>query len=455
MQLRILTSQWEPFAGALCARGDVESAGVILAERLDSGTLLARRLLAVPNDGYSIRRIDQLRIDPVMFNRLIREARDRHLSVFTIHTHPGTERPWFSCADDAGDARLMPSLFAQMYGPHGSLVVAGLTRVPVGRAWTAPGTLQPIGIRLVGSTLDVFPATPPTAGKEAWFDRQRLALGEHGNALLRELHVGIVGLGGTGSVVLTQLAHLGVGHLTLLDGDRVEESNVSRILGATRHDAGMGWKVDVAARYVERLGLGTAVRVLRGHLGADVSLTALQGCDAIFSCVDRHTPRALLNRLAYDCAVPVIDVGSAFRVDVGGRVVAGAGRVVVIGPERPCLACWGHLDPTRLRQEAMPREERSQLANEGYIQGADIPQPSVVAFNTTVAGAAVIELLRLVTRFAGADDPPLRLAFDFLTGTVRRNRLASTDACRICRRATSEPPPLPSVTRSHSAAAER
>ncbi len=69
---------------------------------------------------------------------------------------------------------------------------------------------------------------------------------------------------------------------------------------------------------------------------------------------------------------------------------------------------------------------------EGYIEGAEVPQPSVVAFNTAIAGAAVVELMRLVTAFAGADDPPMRLSFDFETGTVRRNRLSQDRGCRIC-----------------------
>jgi hypothetical protein len=41
-------------------------------------------------------------------------------------------------------------------------------------------------------------------------------------------------------------------------------------------------------------------------------------------------------------------------------------------------------------------------------------------------------LLRLVTGFSGVDDPPLRLAFDFESGTVRRNSLAKGSCCRIC-----------------------
>jgi proteasome lid subunit RPN8/RPN11 len=110
MKLRVLESQWAPFVGALCARQEVETAGVILAEQLHGGdVLLAKQLLAVPDNGYAVRRIDQLRIDPVAFNRLIRPARDTGLSVLTIHTHPGSIEPWFSHADDLGDSRLMPS----------------------------------------------------------------------------------------------------------------------------------------------------------------------------------------------------------------------------------------------------------------------------------------------------------------------------------------------------------
>lgn len=432
MKLRILESQWAPFVNALCARRDVETAGIILAERLHGGdALFARHMVTVPDQGYAVRRIDQLRIDPVTINRMIRPARDGGLSVITVHTHPGSNQPWFSAADDTGDSRLMPSLFMQMPGPHGSMVIAGDTRMPTARAWNEAGAKAQVQVRIVGRTLRIA-AVAPGIPDEAWFDRQQLALGAEGQRALQSLHIAIVGLGGTGSVAFVQLAHLGVGRITVIDGDRVERSNVSRILGATTRDAGVAWKVDVAARYADRLGLGTEVTVIRGHLGADVSTADVEGCDIVLSCVDKHLPRALLNRLAYDTAVPMIDMGSAFRVDAAGRVTAGAGRVVIVGPGRRCLGCWGHIDPHRIRVEALPAAERVSQAAEGYVDGADVPQPSVIAFNTTVAGAAVIELLRLVTHYAGADDPPMRLSFDFETGTVRRNVLPSDASCTIC-----------------------
>jgi hypothetical protein len=136
--------------------------------------------------------------------------------------------------------------------------------------------------------------------------------------------------------------------------------------------------------------------------------------------------------MAYECLISVIDSGVAFRVGADGTLIAGAGRVVVIGPERPCLACWGHLDPDRLRIEALSDDDRDGLEEEGYVQGANVRQPSVVSFNTQVAGAAVAELLHLAAGFGECRAVATRLAFDFATGTVKRNRLASRGRCRFC-----------------------
>lgn len=433
MKLRAIESKWKAFTDGLRSRSDVETAGIILAERLKGGeVLLVRDLIEVPEEGYLIRRGDQIRLDPIMLNRLTRPARDAGLSVITVHTHPCTTHAWFSAADDAGDSRLMPSLLSQMTGPHGSMVIAGDTGNGIGRVWTDEGGPFELELRLVGQGLNLAAGDSTDSGDPGWFSRQRLALGEDGQRALRGLHVGIVGLGGTGSIAFTQLAHLDIRRISVVDGDLVEPTNVSRIVGATVHDAGRTWKVDVAARYAAQLGLETEVVSYRGHLGKNVGSEDLEACDVLLSCVDKHLPRAMLNRLSYERGIPLIDMGSAFRVNGSGRITHGAGRVVIVGPQRPCLACWGHIDPNSIRIESLSNENRAREVADGYIAGAEVPQPSVIAFNTMVTGAAVVELLRLVTGFAGIDDPPMRLSFDFESGTVRRNSLSLHRQCRIC-----------------------
>lgn len=105
---------------------------------------------------------------------------------------------------------------------------------------------------------------------------------------------------------------------------------------------------------------------------------------------------------------------------------------MIVGPGRPCLACWGHLDPELLRRESLSPEDRQREIAAGYLDGADEAQPSVIGFNTSVAGAGVVEVMCLATGFAGTEAPPMRMAFSCSEGTVRRNTVQSRLNCTIC-----------------------
>lgn len=432
MKLRIDSALWNKVVDQLLARDDVESAGMFFAEKLDTASepvAVIREGFVLPENAYSVRRLDRLQIDPVAINRLVRPARDRGLSIFTIHTHPGGAEPWFSWADDHGDLRLMPSFEVQIPGvPHGSIVVVPnrSARARVHRR----GEFSDISLMIVGE--HVSSSLAPAAGADETFSRQELALGEAGQARLRQLKVGVVGAGGTGSFAALELAHQGVAEIVVMDGDLVERSNLSRILGARVADIGVTPKVEVVARYVAESGLPVSVVPIAERLLGEAQLRYLRGCDVVFSCVDRHTPRALMNRLAYSALVPVIDMGTAFRVNEAGSIVGDSGRVVVVGPGRPCLGCWGHIDPSALRVEALSESDRQREVAAGYVSGAAVPQPSVIAFNSMVAGAAVVELLRLAAGFGDAAKTIDRLAFSFVQPSVRSNRLDGSTRCRLC-----------------------
>jgi predicted ThiF/HesA family dinucleotide-utilizing enzyme len=431
MKLRIIEELWVSLRAQLFVRSDLETAGLLLVEPVltPAGVVgLVREAFVLPDHAYGVRRRDQISIDPVALNRLTRSARDRGWGVFTIHTHPGASEAWFSQADDFGDSRLMPSLACQMPNvPHGSLVVVENGHV-VARSFAAEGVAHEAQMQVVGRTL--HSPTTVSLRPEPWFARQELALGRSGQSRLRCTRVAVVGLGGIGSVVAMQLAHLGVGELVLIDGDVVEASNLSRIVGARQGDVGTTSKVEIARRYTESLGFAR-VETYPAYLDAGHE-ALLASCDLVFSCVDRQLPRALLNQIAYRHLIPTIDLGTVFRVDETGLMMSDSGRVVVVGPGRPCLSCWGHLDPHALRIESLAAEEREALVREGYIEGAYEAQPSVMAFNTFVAGAGVVEFMRIVTGFAGTQYPPNRLAFSFSEGTVKRNSLVDSGHCRIC-----------------------
>ena len=68
---------------------------------------------------------------------------------------------------------------------------------------------------------------------ETRHSRTALVLGEEGVKKLHQSSVCVFGLGGVGSYCAEALARVGVGKLTLVDKDRVEESNINRQLVAT------------------------------------------------------------------------------------------------------------------------------------------------------------------------------------------------------------------------------
>lgn len=432
--IRFSESQWTTLQSELWARCDVESGAIILAEAMPSAgpaSLAVREIVPVTTDAYRARRADYLEIDPVWMNTQCARARRAGLSILTIHTHLSHGSAWFSWADDQGDRRLMPALVVQMPDhPHGSLNVTrsdALARVFV------HGGFQPARISVAGKRLVVFSPGPGPTSVARSHTRQALALGREGQERLAGIRVGVVGLGGTGSVVTAIIGRLGVRRLVLVDGDRLEESNLSRVLESSRGDVeARALKTLVAARGLRAAAPDATATMVDQPLAGQDDLAALAECDVVFSCVDRLAPRALLNRLAYTSHVPVIDMGSAFRIDAHGRVASQGGKVAVIGPGRPCLWCWGDLDAERIRVEGLDPEARTREAEHGYIAGADEPQPSVVSFNASLAAAAVTEFLRLVTGFAGADAPPQRLNFDFATGTVTRAMARPRRGCRFC-----------------------
>ena len=77
-------------------------------------------------------------------------------------------------------------------------------------------------------------------------------LGPESNSVMAAIEVGIAGLGGGGSHVAQQLAHVGVGTFVPVDHDIVEEKNLNRLVGATAEDAKAGAaKTAVAERMIK------------------------------------------------------------------------------------------------------------------------------------------------------------------------------------------------------------
>jgi hypothetical protein len=389
----------------------VERGWVLTARQAADGALLLGRVLHdVPTQAYLERGPRRLEISSVGFVPAFGSARrDGDLPVF-VHSHPGgSPRP--SVHDDGVDERL--AAFAAQRGMAGyaALVLGGSPAAPrfTGRLIEADGAIHPIDrLRIAGRDLRLMLAEDRSGGQTApIFDRQVRAFGHEGQRLLAALRVGVVGAGGTGSATIEQLARLGVGEVIALDDDAIDQSNLTRIHGATEQDIGT-YKAALAKMRAESFGTGTHVRAIIGSAASRAGVEALRTCDVVFGCTDDHAGRLVLSRLAYHYLTPVIDCGVV--VDTAQDHVRGVvGRVTVMAPAEPCLVCRGQVDPRLAAEEMMDPERRLALAGEGYAEGAQGPAPAVVAFTTAISALAVNELLGRLLGYAESTSTQLLL----------------------------------------------
>jgi hypothetical protein len=254
---------------------------------------------------------------------------------------------------------------------------------------------------------------PPPEADPA-YDRQARLFGDRGQALLATLKVGVIGAGGAGSLLLQWLAHLGVGHLVAVDPDRLETSNLPRVVGSTRWDV-HPWLTDAARpAWVRRLGnrLATskvriAERVARaanpagifepilGDVIDDAVARRLVDCDYLFLAADTMQARAVFNALVHQYLIPGMQVGVKVPVD---RATGDVGTVFTVArpvsPDHGCLWCNGLIDPTRLREEGLSPAERDA---QRYVDDQAVIAPSVITLNAVAAALAADDFLFTVT----------------------------------------------------------
>jgi molybdopterin/thiamine biosynthesis adenylyltransferase len=431
----ISSDDWEEGRNALFTDDGCENAGVFLCglSRSDSQIrLLARRFISVPSALYTERLAYHLEVAPAFYNSIVSRCIKEQLHPVIIHSHPPHGAALYSASDDYGESQLLRVLEDLLPGK----VVASLVATPVavtGRRLATKGFMSLAGIRVVG--LRVEHTSPQgtsmvdrrdVVGEE--FDRQVRAFGPESQRLLHSLHVGIVGLGGTGSIIAEQVVRVGVGRLTIVDNDTLDKTNLSRVLGATRRDVDKP-KVDVAKHHLERSGDASIHAINDSAIRQEV-LMRFRDCDLIFSCVDNDRSRALLNRFAHQYLVPVIDVG--VRLDArSGDVKAAAGRVSVVGSGATCLRCSHHIDPERVRAESLPKAEREKLAAEGYVMGVAEPVPAVISLNATVAGLGATAFLNLFTNLTGGLQPAGQV-YDATSGSVFPVAQVHEGGCDVC-----------------------
>lgn len=226
-------------------------------------------------------------------------------------------------------------------------------------------------------------------------------VGQAGQAKLAAARVLVIGAGGLGCPVLTYLAGAGVGTLGVVDGDRLDASNLHRQTLYDARDIGE-CKVDLAVRRIAALNPAVAVQTYAEPLHAGNIVEVFGQYDLVVECTDDLGSRYLSNDAAILTGTPLI-LASVYQYE-------GQLQVITAKPGDPCLRClW-------------PQEPAAGTAGSCVESGVLGPVPGVLG------SMQAIEALKLLLDLPRPADHALMLV-NLLDGTSQRLPI---DAARGC-----------------------
>lgn len=130
-------------------------------------------------------------------------------------------------------------------------------------------------------------------------------IGETGMRRLRAARVCVVGAGGLGSPALIYLVGAGVGHLTVVDDDRVEIHNLQRQVLHGTADVGRR-KVDSAAERLRALDPAVSLALVTDRLTDATAAEVFAGHHLVLDCTDNVDTRFVIADAAAQVDLPVV-----------------------------------------------------------------------------------------------------------------------------------------------------
>ena len=156
-------------------------------------------------------------------------------------------------------------------------------------------------------------------------------IGIEGQQRLLAAHALVIGAGGLGSPVAMYLAASGVGHITLVDDDIVDLTNLQRQVMHTSGRVGQP-KVESGREALMQINPGIVVTALRERAAGERLAQLVAAASVVLDCSDNFATRHAVNRACVAAHVPLVS-GAAIRFD---------GQISVFDAREarfPCYAC--------------------------------------------------------------------------------------------------------------------
>ena len=400
--------------------------------------LLGRKYIAPKENHLDYAHYTGVRITREFNTQILKTAVKQNLCIIHVHSHPfSLGHVAFSGIDDYSEAEETTWL-----GKHFPQVIFGSIVMGqhsiAARVWNlANGQPQPVEVsRILGCD---FPLTIVNCGGEsslaqppdAMFDRQVRAFGIQGQQCIANLKVGIVGLGGTGSLMAEGLARLGVRRFVLVDADRVDETNRNRLLGLTETDVRKrNFKVNLARREIRRVKSECEVCCIRVDAATAQATSDLKTCDLLVSATDNYYSRLFLQTVAQQYLIPLLNLGVIINT-FEDKIIDAFGDVQLFLPdaEQPCLLCAGQINMEAVNQELASDDLKRLMTEQGYIRNAVVPDPAVRPLNGMTANLALELFHNLICSFT---KPAFAVSYNMLRQSIEHYIYSKDQNCRIC-----------------------
>lgn len=353
--------------------------------------------------------------------RVIAIAANSGGGVAILHSHPGSS-DWQGMSSHDEDAE---ASYANLVRETTGLPLVGMTLAGTSGTWSSRFWSRGVGVdvasvpcenvRVVSDRLMVSwnPRLVPPPDLQTTQVRTASCWGPRLQADIARLRVLVVGVGTIGLDTAIRLAATGIQHVAVMDFDSVKQINLDRMIGATPLDVWLHRsKLEVAERLIRKNATARPFRldVLEGSVCEAAQFSRILDYDLTFCCIDDHPwPRSVLNAIAYNDLIPVIDGGINIDAFADGNGMRNATwRSHVLRPGRPCMACNDQLDLGKIHVD-----RGGLLTNEAYIAGlppSERPQSQNVAVLAVSATASLLaQFVSFVAAPANMGEPgPLR-----------------------------------------------
>lgn len=137
------------------------------------------------------------------------------------------------------------------------------------------------------------------------YDRNMTALSKEENDKIHTFRVCIVGCGALGEYIMEMLGRIGIGHLTVVDSDGFDETNLNRQIYSDTRVLGRS-KVEVAQERMAIISPLVEVTAMALYLDSQNALDICKGHDLIIDALDNLESRFILQDTAQELNIPLV-----------------------------------------------------------------------------------------------------------------------------------------------------